>query len=92
MRSFVDNLGNADLQEGMASDNVDKPFEAIPPGLNDLIRKSVGEDLARERGNVDASRFFFQHIPKRIEFRVTAPHTRVLQFEGRDISLHDGRI
>ena len=41
------------LQKGMSSNDAQEALQALPPALYDLVRETVGEDLAGERRNVD---------------------------------------
>ena len=41
------------LQKGMSCNDTQKALQTLPPALYDLIRETVGEDLAGERRNVD---------------------------------------
>lgn len=46
----------------MTRDDAKEAFETFPSCLDDLIRKAVREDFARERGNVHASGLVFEDI------------------------------
>lgn len=61
----------------MTSNDTQESFESFPPGFNNFIRESVGEDLAREGRNVDASRLPFKDITERLKVRVTTSHEGV---------------
>lgn len=72
----------------MASDDCQETFEALPPSFDDLVGKSVGKNLARERGDIHAGRFAFENIAECFEIGVTSADNRVTKFKSGDISLY----
>ena len=51
----------------MARDDTKEAFEALPSCLDDLVRKSVREDFARERGDVHASGLVLEDVAERLK-------------------------
>jgi len=74
----------------VSSDDAQEAFEALPSGLDDLVRKPIRKDLAWERGDVHASRLVLEDITERLKVRITPAHKRVAELECRDVRLaHD---
>ena len=46
----------------MPSNDTQKPLQAFPSSFDDLVLESVGEYLAREGWDIDASGFAFEYI------------------------------
>ncbi len=61
----------------MACHDAQEALEALPPGLDDLIREPVREDFSRERGDVDAGRFVLEDVAERLKVRVAPADERV---------------
>ena len=81
------------LEKRMASDNCQKAFKTLPPGLDNLVRESVGENLARERRDVHAGRLAFQNVTECLEIRVTPADNGVTKLESGDVGLYGhGRV
>jgi len=74
----------------MSSNNSQEPLQPFSPALNDLIRESVREHLARQRRNIDARRLALQYVAKCLEIGVAPAHNRMAQLERWDVRLaHD---
>lgn len=58
------------LKQWVASDNTQEAFQAFPSRLDHLVRESVGEDLARERGDVHAGRLALKNIAESFKVAV----------------------
>ena len=71
----------------MAGDDAQKALQTLPPALYDFFRKAVGEHLAREGRDVDASRFVFKDVAKGLKVRIAATDERVPEFKGGDVGL-----
>ena len=71
----------------MARHDAEEALEALPSGLDDLIREAVREDLAREWGDIHAGRLVLEDITEGLKVRIATPHKRMAQLEGRDIRL-----
>ena len=71
----------------MARDDTKEALETFPSCLDDLIRKSVREYFARERGDVHASGLVLEDIAERLKVRVAPAHKRVAELECGDIRL-----
>jgi hypothetical protein len=74
----------------MTGHNGEETFKALSSALNDLVRKSVREDFARQGWNIDACGLALEDVPEGLEVRVAPPDERVSELESRDIRL--GRI
>jgi hypothetical protein len=51
----------------VARDDAEEALKTLPPCLNDLVRKAVREDFARERGDVHASGLVLEDIAERLK-------------------------
>lgn len=71
----------------MTSNYTQKSFQAFSPGLDNFIRKSVGEYFARERWDVDAGRLMFKDIAESFKVRVTPSNERMAELKGGDVGL-----
>lgn len=56
--------------------------------FNDIVRESVGEDLAGQRGDIDARGLPFEHVSKVLKIAVATAHRGLLELEGRDVGDH----
>jgi len=74
----------------MSSNDAQEALEALPSGLDDLVRKSVRKDLAWEWGDVHASRLVLEDVTERLKVRVASAHKRVAELECRDVRLYRG--
>ena len=71
----------------MSGNNRQEPLQPFPTCFNDLVREAVGEDLARERRDIDASGFALKDVSERLEIRVASSDKRVAELEGRNVGL-----
>jgi hypothetical protein len=67
--------------------HLQKAFQTFPTLFNNIICKSVGENLAWQWRNVDTRRLSFQHITEPLKITVTPSYRRLFELEGRDIRL-----
>lgn len=80
----------AGLEERVANHDLEELFETSPPALDDVVRESVGEDLAGKRGDGDAGALTLEDVAEVLEVAVSPADARGAQFEGWDVgSAHD---
>ena len=69
----------------MTRHNPQKLLQPLPPMLNHIVAKPIGEDLAGQGWDVDTRRLPLEHIPEVLEVAVAAAHRGLLQLEGGDV-------
>jgi len=77
----------ARLEQRVARHDAEEALEALPSGLDDLIREPVREDLAWERGDIHAGGLVLEDVAEGFKIRIASAHERVAQLEGRDVRL-----
>ena len=75
----------------MARHDRQEPLETLASTLNDLVRESVRENLARERRNVDPGGLALEDVAERLEIRVPPADNRVAELERGDVRLQEVR-
>lgn len=73
----------------MTRHNLQEPLKTFPAMLNDVVAESVGENLARKRGNSDSCALSLEDIAEVFKVRVTSAHDGVFQLKGGDIGSAD---
>jgi len=71
----------------MPCNDAKEPLKTLTPGLDDLVREAVGEDLSGERRDVHSRRLALENIAEGLKVRVASTHERVSQFERGDVRL-----
>jgi hypothetical protein len=71
----------------MASHNLNEAFEAKPPGFNDMVSKSVGEDLSGEGRNEDFGVFSDQQVPEAFKVAIPSADRGVFLTKDGQVSL-----
>ena len=71
----------------MASNDAQKPLQALPPALNDLVRKSIREYLAGQGRDIYSGGFALEDIAESFEIGVASAHNGMSKLERRNVGL-----
>ena len=75
------------LKQRMSSNDSQETFQSFSSGLYDFVGEAVGEDLAGELWDVDASCLTLEGVAKCLEVGVASSDYRVAKFECGNVGL-----
>lgn len=73
----------------MSDNNLQEALQAISARLDNIIAEAIGENLARQRGDIHAAALALQDIAEVFKVAVAAAYGAVLQLEGWDVGPAD---
>lgn len=76
----------------MADDDLQEALQSLAAMLNHVVAEAVGEDLAGQRGDGDASGLALEDVAEVLEVRVAPAHAAVSQLEGGDVGPADDLV
>ena len=80
------------LQKRMPYHNLQKPLQALPSMLNNIVTKSIRKHLPRQRRNRNSSALPLENIAKVLKVRVTSAHNAMVELEGGDVGSADDLV